>query len=248
MTGFRRAVGFVVLLGVVGLFAGGVALPSSVASQAAVCPVGGGILTCPGGSAAAAVVGSSPGPFAVRVVPSGLAAGLTWGVTVLSATKATVVTSFITTNESQLLSLPRGTYFYEVVFPAGWAWGGHSSANLMFAVRGDRTLTVPFILVTAYYTWIFTERGLPKGTNWSVTVRWDAEPNTTVPPDLNGTEYAVGSTLRVAVYPGEQYYLEFGPVPGYACFGLHERNGGVITATNLLVTKATTIFHLVAKC
>lgn len=240
MLGLRRGLGFVVLFGVVGLFAGGFAL-TSIASGTVGCSRAGGAPSCIENRAITTMFEKYHGPFAVKIVDSGLMAGLTWGINVYGAVNLTLVGSFTTVNASQTLHLLPGAYFYSVVHPTGWAYGGHNNA---FTVRGARTVRVPYILVTGVYEWVFTEKCLPTGTNWSVTVHWDPSMGGTPPPDYNATKNTTGTLLTFDVYPGEIYYYGIGSVPGYPYFGVADGRHMVITSSNPWVTKSVTVFHM----
>jgi len=247
MARLRRVLAIVALVGVVGLLIAEMLLVGEAAPSAS-CGASVGSPSCRGPGTATSIVGNSAGLYAVTIVEAGLPEGLSWGVNVYAFMgDLPLVGSFNTTNGSQVLDLLKGPYFYTVVFPTGWAYGGHDPK---FQVRGTRTVTVPYIPVTAPWEWSFTEHCnrkatncLPAGTNWTISVNWWGPTSGSVPPDYNASKSTTGRSMEFGLYPGEIYCFHIGEVAGYY-FGVADGKDGVITGGCLPIYTASTTFHL----
>jgi YVTN family beta-propeller protein len=99
--------------------------------------------------------------YTVTFAESGLPSGTNWTVT-LNGTSHTAAASVITFAE------PNGSYLFSVGSAAGY---GPNPYNSSVSVSGA-PISVPITFVSAFpeYQVSFTENGLPRDTNWSVTL------------------------------------------------------------------------------
>ncbi len=136
--------------------------------------------------------------YGLRFTATGLPSGTTWWLNVTGGA------SHRTNSTALNFTEPNGTYRYTVASarPGFQAPGGN------FSVAGANvTGTIGFAAVT--YSVAFTERGLPSGTNWSVTLG-------------NRSTNSTGSTITFSVANGT-YNWSVGPVPGYRANRTHGR-------------------------
>jgi hypothetical protein len=194
MVGSPRRINLAICVGLVVLFAGGLAF------------------ALPGPAAAAAAPNvRSNGPFPVTFRDSGLAAGRAWSVDVL-ASNGTPAGNFTTVAASYVLSLSSGSYTYTATAPTGWSFAGGAPG---FAVARHRTVTVPFTIARGFGEVVFSAHHLDRGVSWSVTLNWTGNSSTGTPPDLNATESTTGGSLKFAVWNGAIYCYTIPPVPHY---------------------------------
>jgi thermopsin len=147
------------------------------------------------GSTSGAISTVTVGPaatFAVTFSESGLPAGLSWSVTVGGTTQS------LTTNggtDSLVFSEPNGTYTYSVAGNKGW----HQST---LPYRGDvtvadRAVSEPTLAYSAEtYSVTFSEKGLPSGLTWTVTLNGVEQSLTTT----GGTDSLTWSGLLNGTY------------------------------------------------
>jgi hypothetical protein len=175
----------------------------------------GGIALVSPGTLGAGATGSalSSGPFSVTFRDSGLVGGLPWEVNVFNAS-GSLVLSLATVNPSEVALLTAGVYTYTASGPTGWS--PVRTHPVAFSVHRAVGIVVPFRLAPGFGVFIFHERGLARGTNWSVTVNWTGNSNTGTPPPMNATVFSSGPILRIAVWVGAMYQYHVSTIPGYA--------------------------------
>ena len=152
--------------------------------------------------------------YAVSVTESGLPTGTPWEVVVvtdnLSFPAYPILDELTTTASSVSVSLPNGSYAVFAV-AAGWTVSKLPLGFTPVTISGaGKSLSVVFKLAKGAHKLTFHEKGLPKGTAWSVTL------NGTSPlTDLfNATVTSTASTIVFSVAPGSYNYTVV-PVAGF---------------------------------
>jgi hypothetical protein len=116
---------------------------------------------------------SAPRPsYNVTFSESGLAAGTNWSVRIVGGFGGFFGFGHHhvgeTSNATQTIALPNGSYRYEVENVAGYSIADNGSQGT-FNVSGGSPPTIHVVFDRLVpYTVTFTETGLPSGTNWSV--------------------------------------------------------------------------------
>lgn len=151
--------------------------------------------------------------YAVTFTASGLPSGTDWWV------NGTVLGSFSTTASTLSFGETNGTYLYSVATTDK----RYAAVGGLFIVNGSAVpKSVVFALVT--YAVMFSETGLPSGTNWSVMVE-------------GMTHYSTGPIIEVPE-PNGSYPFTVGSVSGYAANRL---------SGNLTVSGSSTVEPLTFK-
>lgn len=154
-----------------------------------------------------AVVGSSPTEptliytkttYSVTFSETGLPAGETFQVTMGSGVESLIADGG---TDSLLFTETNGTYSYAVADISGWSQSTLASHGTV-VVNGASVAEPVLVYSQVTYTIIYTESGLPAGTNWSLNLSGVLE-NTTG-PSLSFTE------------PNGTYDFKVGYVAGYA--------------------------------
>ena len=139
-----------------------------------------------------------PSQYPVTFTESGLAPGSSWSVTV----NGTRVSS---PNATAILTEQNGTYTFAVTPPTGYT--PSPSAGTLIVAGKAITQTVVFNRTSARATYAvtFTERGLPQGTPWSVTLNGSTQrlPTTAITfQEINGSDsFTVGPVSGYTVIP-----------------------------------------------
>ncbi|HYA10688.1 MAG TPA: hypothetical protein VEH10_03325, partial [Thermoplasmata archaeon] len=150
--------------------------------------------------------------YPVVIRSAGLPDGLSWGAN-LSLRNGTPVDYPTANGTSAVAYLPNGSYSGSAVPPVGWAGSGPRAVK--FSVAGAGTsLTLSFRLAKGFRPLTFAERGLAKGTPWSVTLN-GLDNGGSAPPVVNLTETSVGRKLVFAVVASAGYAYAAAPVGGY---------------------------------
>jgi sugar lactone lactonase YvrE len=138
----------------------------------------------------ARVLEYAPSQFAVNFTATGLPGGTSWGVSVNGTASS---------NSNSVLSVPEenGTYDWTATPVPGWT---ASPASGTVTLNGAGA-TVAIVYSPFSYTVTFTEKGLPAGTSWSVTIGSVTQPGTGT--SLNFNE------------PNGSYSYTVGGVSGY---------------------------------
>ncbi len=145
--------------------------------------------------------------YAVTVQPLPLTADVSWGVFVRSTQQR--FDNFLTSASHAVVYLPNGTYTYHGLSSPNFAYVGPSSLSLTVA-GANLSVTLAFHVPRGYHVLVFPERGLPKGTSWTVTVN-----GTNASTDaFNATFTTNGSKMSFAVAPGNYTYVVT-HLPGY---------------------------------
>lgn len=193
----------------------------------AVLCAGGIALAFPGTLGAGTSLTRSTESFAVTFRDSGLTGGLTWQVNI-SHVNGSPALLIATANPSVVVRLATGSYLYTATGPTGWSFA--RKGLVPFSVHSTRTLTVPFVVAPGFGTFIFQERGLTRGTNWSVTLNWTGTSTTGTPPAMNATAFATAATIRFAAWIGALYHYQVSNVTGY--IGPSMETGDLVGATH----------------
>jgi hypothetical protein len=131
----------------------------------------------------------SPHP-SVTFTETGLLAGTNWSVTLGNA-------EHYSTTENITFAEPDGTYLYAVQSPLGYN-GSPVSGSLTVNDGGEQNVSVTF---TQVYPVTFTEKGLPSGTPWNVTI---------------GPVTMTSNTSTIVFEePSGSYPFQLGVVPGW---------------------------------
>jgi thermopsin len=162
--------------------------------------------------------------FPVTVKEKGLATGLTWGAQVYQG--QTLVTTFTTGASNYVVNLTNGTYTLSAIAPSGWT--GPSSEVVKVLGRAT-TVTLSFKVAKGDVSLTFSESGLVKNTEWTVTLN-GTSPTTYA---FNATETTTGTSLVFAVAKGDYTYT-ITPIGGYK----------VIPWSSPFIVTANTIVHL----
>lgn len=135
--------------------------------------------------------------YAVVFTENGLPAGITWQVTL-----GRVAESVLTDGGADIISFSEGngSYAYQLSVVSGWAQSTLPGTGTI-VVNGASVAVADANYTQVTYAVVFTEAGLPGGTNWSVTLGASTE-NSTTP------------TIAFAVPNGTLPY-SLGIVPGF---------------------------------
>ena len=152
-------------------------------------------------------VNATPAMFPVTFSESGLRSGTGWSVTLAGVINAS------TSPEVSFLE-PDGTYAYAVNSVPGYA--GAPSTGTVNVSGGAITSTILFVaLPSPLYTVLFSETGLPQGTNWSISMAGVVAHSTTNVisfDEANGTySYAIGRTAGYSGTPSAGTLVVRGP-------------------------------------
>ena len=131
---------------------------------------------------------STAATYAVTFSESGLPSGTSWSVTLSGSSKSGT--------GSQVFTEPNGSYPFTVGAVAGYTAAPSSGSIPVNGVAVSKSVTFT-VLPLGQYSLIFSETGLPTGTNWSVTVGSTTRSSTASTisfTEVNGTyHYSVGA-------------------------------------------------------
>jgi sugar lactone lactonase YvrE len=133
----------------------------------------------------------APTSYGLNFTTSGLPSGITWGVG-LNGSSLSSSTGFLSR------SVENGTYAWTATPVAGWV---ASPASGSISINGAGA-TVAIVYAPFDFTVTFTEKGLPTGTSWSVTIGSVTHPS-------------AGTTVTFSE-PNGSYSYTIGPVSGYS--------------------------------
>jgi hypothetical protein len=159
---------------------------------------------------------STPTIYLVTISESGLLKGMTWNITIDGTT--------ISSNAGTLrFDLPNGTYPYVGGVP-GYPYSSGGSVSVL----GHATAVKATFLGTAYPA-TFVEKGLAKGTSWSVTLFDDVGSSN-------------GSSIKFELVNGS-YAYSVAMVPGYSISGTADLNvaGAAVTQDVMFTAEDYTI-------
>jgi sugar lactone lactonase YvrE len=137
------------------------------------------------------ILGYDPTPYPLNFTAEGLPASTPWGVSV----NGTVVRG---SGSSAIESEDNGTFDWTAAPVAGWSASPSSGTATVNGAGAN--VKIAFTPVT--YSVMFTETGLPSGTNWSVTLG-------------TATHYGTSATIGFEE-PNGSYAYAVGTVPGYS--------------------------------
>ena len=141
--------------------------------------------------------------FAVTFQESGLPMGGAWYIEM--NTSGGVPYYQFTTNSSDVVEVPNGSYRYEVTSQTPGFAPSNPSGPVVVA-GAPRTVAVTFVVLPGYYAVVFTESGLPSGSAWAVSFNGSptSVSNSTTVSELvlNGSyAYDVASVYGYSVSP-----------------------------------------------
>lgn len=133
--------------------------------------------------------------YPVTFLTSPVTTGVDWGV-VVAAGNQTLVNN-TTDGPNLTVSLPNGTYTVHSFGSRNFSRAGPLIVSLVVS-GGPVVQTLPFHTPRGYHTLAFTRGGLPKGTNWSVSIN----ATNALDDDFNLTGSTTAGRLVFAVLPG----------------------------------------------
>ncbi len=151
-------------------------------------------------------------PFSVK--ETGLPTGLDWVLEVGTSSGSELLWFSEAAAPTETAELPDGSYLALVAAPDGWqlTYGHVAFTFYVLTIDGaGQSLAVKFQLAKGFSKLTFHESGLPKGTDWSVTI------NGTGPiyGELNATESTTAASLAFAVLKAGTYSYAVAPIAGY---------------------------------
>jgi hypothetical protein len=136
----------------------------TVTGPAGYTPVpSGGQVVVQGANVTKAILFAAPGNYTVNFTESGLASGTTWSVTLNGTTHSSSTASI-------LFEETNGSYNFTVGAVPGKTATPQSSTITVDGAAVNETISFTATGSSTLYAVVFTETGLPMGTNWSVTL------------------------------------------------------------------------------